>query len=610
LFSFSAASYKLADVPIIGEFFNVLSLGSGVVGSIANFFGFSRPSNTAVGKMIKVDIDDMALTDIDDHSYKLSVTRNQACDTGSAYLMCDMPDPLAITTIAGTDSIVGAFNWQTSDSAGTVEFTLPIQPLILGNNNLSALAFVSSFFQYWTGSLIVRLDVICTNFHRGRLIVYHLPEFGHTSPLSVSTALHNCILDITGETSKEFIIHNATPCPILNTGTAFNVGGGYNTSTPSTGILGNSTIVNLASGTSTGSTSGNIGVNNGFLEVMVDSPLLSPSTGANVVVVVSVRAGPDFQLLSPTGAAWQSQQFVATSAMLLGEPIAKPTSIKADSSCVLVPPIYVYSDFVQLQFGEIVSSLRGLMKRYNYEGAVPFGQGTGVGSTIATGLVTVGYIDPIFFSKIATLPSKTDVWNYRNTFQSIVLAGFAGYRTSMRLKFVPMYNTSQTPTMLTVSRFPQHFTFANYIQSTLSPNNNIFGAGSNTSGPSALSASAFGILSDSAAGMALSTSNSPIEVHFPYDYNLLYKSIETTAQFASTIVQNGYPCYKLGYFADLTGVIASNSGVHVFKACADDLQVFNWIGVPPLSATLDAINFGNASGATGTGYIGSTALTQ
>jgi hypothetical protein len=116
-----------------------------------------------------------------------------------------------------TPMLVKLIQWSTTQASGQRLQYFPVSPLVSYPVPTAStvqvwspthLAWVSSLYTFWQGSIKIRIDAICTSFHTGRLLIAFIPN-GFTSPsptLTQALSCPNVIMDIQSSTQVEFIV--------------------------------------------------------------------------------------------------------------------------------------------------------------------------------------------------------------------------------------------------------------------------------------------------------------------------------------------------------------------------------------------------------------------
>lgn len=581
-----SAAAALSVIPVVGTTFSVISQVASGVGSALAFFGWSRPGQSAtVSTMTKRYLDNMSNCDVVDFSQNLALSAQQSTDSGTRFLSGPTRDPLAIATIAGIDSFFGVATWLTTAAAGTMLIEFPVSPFMASVSPTSdfcptAIGAASTFFTSWSGSIIYRVKLVCTVFHKGRLIVYHQPDnilYGVPTGTTEYTT-NNCIIDIDSDTCVDFVVTNQQQSPILRqrwlvAETAGTAPAGYFV----TGATGVTSYDNY---------------DNGRFVIKVQSPLLAPVAGASAYVMVSVRAGPDFALHDPSGGFWQDSGFRATSGLVPGTNSAPPTS-KAPDRCELVAPLYS-SDFREIYFGESVVSLRQIIKRYEFESYVPLYQAATNSNWFQSTISVDVVADPVvinLYDPVAAYPASVSAQPFNvilPTALSIVVACFAGYRGSMRIKAVPMVPTTATDIAIyyisrcTYLARPATFFAGKPMNYTVySDPVNQTGVGGAALWYTTAQRKWF---INGAAGMSAFSARDAGEVQVPYTDSAVFHY--PSALYVTTAPGSSF-CSKVRLTRQSNGTAAfvlQDAGFDLFKAAGDDFNVFHWVGMPVISA--------------------------
>lgn len=563
----SEVSHGLAGVPIIGETASIIGTVASGISGILNIFGFSKPTDSTRHQIIRRDMDNLALSDLDDQSQLLALTKSQSSDMGSIYLRQPQLDPLDIAAFCGVPAFLGCITLNPSDSVGGAYVRLPITPYLMsgwtGYNtsyNLRAhtpLSYAAALFEFWSGSLIFNFTAVGSPLCKGSILIQHWPEpfVNSSSIVSEFGTSKSCIYDISNTSSMDVVVHNTDP-KVFSRSTQF--------------------VQPCAVTPPFGFTLTNYTCSSGVLNVACQTPLQCPSSSALVYVVVTIRAGPDFRLASPTKYNLMLDDFCSTSAFVLNDGNQTMT-------CVLVPKSFDYASFEKAFFGESVVSLRQLIKRYDYEQDISFFASatnganneawmTAIQTNCAT---TVNYaVGAANYANAIPYASPTC---YKNSLLSYITAAFYGYRGSVRIKAIPhSYNTTLNPQCATLSITPNRQlsalntaggTYFYYLLGTF-----------NDSSSNAHYQTSFvpGYYhGDPLAAVAISNFQSPLEVTIPYSSNKAYESwgISKSTLWSLTCP----PSYYLTYNARYPDI--SQIGCHIYKAAGDDYNVFGWYGL-------------------------------
>jgi len=279
---------RLRNAPVIGPYAMATQTVASTVGSIARFFGFSRPSMPEQAMFTtEIPCGNTTNTNVHDQSIRLALDAKQETTIDSRVNGLDGSDEMSIKSIITRESYLTRFTWTTAASNETLLWTSYVTPSqfarstanVAGTSapfHMTALAFGTLPFHYWRGTLIFRFMIVASPYHKGKLVVKFDPRQFFSSEYNTNLT-H--MIDI--EEDKDFEVAvgwsqglNYLRVPYL---TAASQPFYQTTRLP-------------------------LDVNhNGVIEVSVHNGLTSPNSVANndVQVLVFVRAGDDFEVTTP-----------------------------------------------------------------------------------------------------------------------------------------------------------------------------------------------------------------------------------------------------------------------------------------------------------------------
>lgn len=457
---------KLSTAPIIGPYARATSLAASAASAIASLFGFSKPLELERTIIVPKTTHDMATSAGKDDCHKLSLDPKQELTIDPRAFGLSNRDEMEIANIASTESYTTTFTWTSGNSspAGTIlwntivdpgDFTLysatsPDIPRI----TMTASCFAVAPFQYWRGSIKYRFQVVCSALHKGRLRIVYDPEIEVTTndPTRITPEYnlgYQTVVDISE--TKDFEITVG-----WGQGSSYRQSAFYEGISPLDAI----TPINYNSSTNT--------FGNGVLGVYVMNELTNPSSSVDdCYVVVSMAAGPDFEVACPTNKPLSRLRFRthgdvdAVEALMAEVPVeidevvpqseelpvsAVPTQdattfeaiqhadTLADMSSLTSPTNMVF-------MGESIRSFRTLLKRYcMVEITAKASATTGVTSgnavqrpafPIEPGYAQYADSDPNAVTKIVN--GKPYAYGFMTPLR-FISAGFVGWRGSIRWK--------------------------------------------------------------------------------------------------------------------------------------------------------------------------------
>lgn len=377
---------KLTDVPFIGKFARATTIGAGAVKNIASLFGFSNPTILEKNCMMtQQQFGRMCHTAGNDVVVKLSLDPKNELTIDPSTVGLSGDDEMAFSKIAQREGLIHTFPWSTTTLSfqthlwgGRVWPLLgPIQeiasdPPVEGFRWYAPCGFIAYPFEYWTGSLIFRIQVVCSAFHRGRLGIVYTPDVtGLTGALTDydPTEHFNYILDISQETDVSFEINWAQPTSWCSLNKA-----DYDARDVVTGP--DITMIRP----------GGARIDNGRLDIYVITDLGAPITDSEVEINIWLSAGDSFRVANPnTRLSTQSYTFTGGEFPIPAAESAPPRDripiAQSGSAYDAQPneddpgqiPAYVLngdtpgadnSTMLSIYMGEDVRSIRAMIKRY------------------------------------------------------------------------------------------------------------------------------------------------------------------------------------------------------------------------------------------------------
>lgn len=267
-------------------------------------------------------------------------------------------DEMSIIAISSRESLLTTFSWSTTDNPlSTSLFTMRINPTLVTTvqtgptsviHQPTALSFAAAPFRYWRGDIIVRFEIVCSQYHRGKFAVYFEPN-GHQSTLINADKTLNKqymkIIDIQETQSVEFCVKWASPRPwnkVIQIGFEDTVYG------PN---------VNL------GATAG--GFFNGFVTVVPFTALQAPETAGNAISVNTYVRCENLQVNFTDTSSMPTRRNISTESGYYGTTQRAPTNSTHTVSCMDLNLSSANSDNIcDHYFGEQPLSFRSLLKRY------------------------------------------------------------------------------------------------------------------------------------------------------------------------------------------------------------------------------------------------------
>jgi len=538
--------------PVIGKYARASRIAMKAGKDIAAEFGYSRPNKPIVeARMLPQQTSNLANMNVFDISPKLSMDAQQEVYVDGKSIGATNDDDMFLTNIVTRESLIYTVDW--TDSTLTTEplFRTGVTPSITveGTNEYvqTPSSHVANCFSTWRGSMIFRIEIVATPFHRGKLKITYDPlnDFNSTSGFNELNLSYSQIIDLSTTRNYEFCIGWGTNRPFLNT-TPINF---INFTVDPTDTLFDPLV------------------HNGVLTISQLAPLtagiLSPGGSfGKVYVNIYARSADDMIFASPTAARWAREArvgyatFNAAPLQLSENPGGNTKPGGADLEiCLNESPMY-YNDgtLTNIHYGENISSLRQLLKRYMYSETLAVDLNT----TSARNLYR--YIDassdiPVF---------RTADNEYLNTFINWFYPSFAGFKGGTRWKYL-VHGPIGNWTLQSIVRNP-----------IFQPSRGSFLIGDNLSAASIRSGFAASMLQFGYGGTLTMPLLQPmIEAELPYYSSRKFIPIKTlrvnedTGGMTNTMFHN-YQIYYNGSTVTPTTFIP----IHKFVAVADDFSFF------------------------------------
>lgn len=465
----SADRFMTKTIPKITKYAVATTAFLNAVEGLGLMFGFSRPPVLENQKFVKnLVYGNVANSDAPECVHKLTLDSKQELTIDPRTVGIEPIDELQIMNAISRESFMAKFDWSPASSAGTLIWSARVTPMQVAIQNVSAastrftptlLSYVSQLFEWWTGDIEYSFSVVASNYHKGRLLIVYDPSPPGVATVPDSNSVYSRVVDISEV--KDFTIRVA-----------------YSQGSPYMRVLTNTECASIIWPTFGGQTYG-VGMltsgipneqigSNGTISVYVLNPLLNPSasdTGIPTVLVKS-KACENFRF---AGVRNLSEAKIGT--VLPNVPIValQSQSLESPDTVISTKTVSTEQDVDKnplVWFGETFSSLRPLLKRYNYNISY-YPTNSANWDTVATTTLAEVYVwevdksnipqyigyDAIGFSGTGT----NKKFPGRMTTLSYIMPMFVGMRGGIRYKyaFTSFWDSPATVPM-TVSRNPDH----------------------------------------------------------------------------------------------------------------------------------------------------------
>lgn len=435
------AAGALANAPIIGAYAKATEIGASAIASIAKAFGYSRPVYAGEIQPYKPTyVGNLANTNAPDTSNKLTLDVKQENTIDTRTMGLDGTDEMDLKSIAMRESYLTNFAWDVADTTESLLWNCEVNPqvwseLTVGDNteyHMPACCFAALPFEYWRGSMKYRFQIVASSFHKGRIKVTYDPSYPLTNEYNTN---YTRIIDLAEERDFTVEIGWGQEQPYLQNRKMLD-GSGEIFSTSAIGAA----PWNLA---------------NGIISVYVVNELTVPNSTADndIAINVFVSAGEDIEFAAPDEAhirdlSWfvpQSGEYTPQSGEEEGNMPDSDNTEQESAPMKLQPDEHMAAQELtqtdhtnDIYFGDPVTSIRQLLKRYCFYGVIT--------STSEVGYKIVNYSRnnfPLYRGYAntteheATTPTNpTDYQFAQNTFLNYFTPAFTCYRGGIRWKYM------------------------------------------------------------------------------------------------------------------------------------------------------------------------------
>lgn len=426
-----AASHFTA-IPMIGNFARATELGAKAISAIASIFGYSRPAQLEIDYMQPTTKSNFAITNGPEQLTKLTIDSKQELSIDPKIAGLHPEDEMSILSIAMRESYLTTFDWAIGTATEQRLWSARVDPALhaytaaTGALDMPACCFAVMPFEYYKGSMRFRFQVICSDFHKGRLRVVYDPHS------SVSNAEYNLgystIIDL--KDKKDFSVD-------CGWGNPFTFGRHSGPGTPQDDMYGTGIQRD---------TSSNFG--NGIISVYIMNELTTPNSVVDNDVKINVHISmlDDFEVAAPTGENINTlfTTFDPSPALNFqsGEEAIDAMQDAPDAAeqiDMFAKKTMIDGTINRVHFGEVIGSFRQLTKRYNLHEV--FKPHVGVVNSVWTLQRPLYPYNSGYTNESVPVGSQGPLYTLTNTFNyfpamfpmvNYVSLGFAGKRGGMR----------------------------------------------------------------------------------------------------------------------------------------------------------------------------------
>lgn len=350
----------LSTVPSISVFARASSMALRAMSSIASLFGWSYPN--LIDKPVRMRPEPYQngaqLIGVDTGK-RITLDPKQELSVDPR-IVGVTDDELVINSICAREGLLTTFDWEPTDiPLSSVLFDAAVTPLlgkpVTASGNFvvqpTPLAFAAAPFKFWRGKMHFRFEIVCSNFHRGKIMFLYEPNISQLGLIAANISTNKQyikVIDIQETNCVEFVVDWNFPKPY-----ARNID--YESIPNTTPVVVDPNMHHCA---------------NGFLLVTPFTELQSPD-GSSIQINVFVR-GSDmvFNRFSASNLPQWSNPYSSIEEKVAPERRSVVTESLMDKGLCdqttfslnlpIMPIDSVSHDF----FGEIPISFRALLKRF------------------------------------------------------------------------------------------------------------------------------------------------------------------------------------------------------------------------------------------------------
>jgi hypothetical protein len=357
---------KFTQVPIIGKYATATQMGAKFAAMGLSALGFTNvPVIDSVHAFKPTVSSGFANSEVPFQNEKLALDPKNELSLDNSIFGFSNQDELSLSYLLTKEALLGQFNWNQAQGTHVRLFSWAPSPpgaalidtTTIGGSysivNATPMSYFSNMFQYWRGDIVLRFNVVCSTFHRGRLrIVYDPSGDSANNIMSVTDSgttmnmIYSETVDISESTNFEITIPYMQPA-------LWSKIGFVSSSYAPTPVFGSGGFFQHAAN-----------VTNGTIAIYVLNELSGPVATADLNVLVFARAGSNMEYAgySPHWGQNNTQGQLNLSLMRPQSASSEIQKYSLGGNTKDVPTKYLTN------FGEAYVSLRSLLHRTNYIG--------------------------------------------------------------------------------------------------------------------------------------------------------------------------------------------------------------------------------------------------
>lgn len=417
------AAKVLENVPYIGPFASATSMAADITAELAKVFGYCRPPVTINPDPYRPSpMSSLANTNVPDTALKLTVDNKQELTIDPRISGIGAVDSMNIREIARRESYLTTFSWNVGTAPETLLWNSRVSPVLWAESGTSPKAFhfpatamAALPFQWWTGSMKFRFQIVCSAFHKGRIKIVYDPNFIASNEYNTN---YIEVVDIAEKQDFTMEVGNGQVTTLLN-----HSDPGVDSVTQ---IYGTNRFTSTEPG-------------NGVLAVYIVNELTVPNSSVNndIEINVFISMGEDFEVFGPSDKfanftpAMTPQMAIVPESMNTEEPSAP----QQEESTSIGPKVQDTALINQVYTGEAIASFRTMIKRYALHSSI------GATDSVPVIISARRPMFPLYRGGFSPAPDVTNAGNpyaYVNTLMlHWVALAHQGRRGGIRYKLVP-----------------------------------------------------------------------------------------------------------------------------------------------------------------------------
>lgn len=335
------ASY-LEGVPIIGPFAMATNIGASAVSAIASLFGWTNvPVIDNVMPFKNQPYHAFASSEIGVPLEKLTLDPKNELTVDPRVAGLDGTDELSIKYLTTKESFLFDSTWSQAFTQNQSLARMNVTPtwcVPVSNSNGTRLwetpmGHVSRMFANWRGSIVIRIKLVASPYHQGRLRISYDPRGDVYAVQDTENVVVTKIIDLSITDEAEFVIPYMQPQAWQEVAQVF-----------------------IRDWSQQFSPSYDDTTSNGRFEVQVLNPLTGPDSTAGVELLFFVRAGEDFEVANP-GA--MPENITPLEVQSADEIVSADGKITYTMGTMTSRPV----DVNMVHFGESIQSVRSVLRR-------------------------------------------------------------------------------------------------------------------------------------------------------------------------------------------------------------------------------------------------------